>query len=114
MNEEHHYEIFLRGSEDGSRTVAVRRRIGDLTAIVAEEPIPHGNVVLSIESTPEEYHFHYQTADGKRKVASGSTRYLSTEVAGGFTGVLLAMYATSNHHPSTTKAYFDWAEYSFE
>jgi alpha-N-arabinofuranosidase len=115
MNEEHHYEIFIRGNSEGGRTVAVRRRIGDLVAVVAEEPIQEGNVVMSIEANPEEYHFSYETRNGnRRKLASGSTRYLSTEIAGGFTGVLLGMYATSNDHASTATAYFDWAEYEFE
>ena len=115
MNEEHHYEIFIRGNDAGQRTVAVRRRIGDLVAIVAEEPVGDGAVVLSINTTPEEYHFGCVVGNGDEKtLASGSTRYLSTEVAGGFTGVYLGMYATSNHHDSTDSAYFDWAEYAFE
>ncbi|WP_119321883.1 glycoside hydrolase family 43 protein [Capsulimonas corticalis] len=115
MNEEHHYEIFVRGDGGGGRTVAVRRRIGDLVAVVAEEPLGHGDVILSIDADPEEYHFGCMERNGSRKtLASGSTRYLSTEVAGGFTGVYLGMYATSNHHESTAAAHFDWAEYTFE
>jgi len=115
MNEEHHYEIFLSGNNAGRKWVAVRRRIGDLIAIVREEPIEDGDLILSIEAGAEEYCFGYETREGKRKMlASGSTRYLSTEIAGGFTGVYLGMYATSNHHESTVSAYFDWAEYVFE
>ena len=38
-------------------------------------------------------------------------RILSTDVAGGFTGVMLGPYATSNGQPSTTTAYFDWFDY---
>jgi alpha-N-arabinofuranosidase len=115
MNEEYHYEVFLRLNDQGIRTVAVRRRVGDLVAIVAEEPIEDDIVVLSIDATPEQYRFGIETPNvGHKVLASGSTRYLSTEVAGGFTGVYLGMYATSNHHESTTCAYFDWAEYAFE
>jgi len=115
MNEEHHYEAFIRRNNKGKRTVAVRRRIGDLIAIVAEELIEDGNIVLSIEATPQEYRFGVETENaGHKTLASGSTRYLSTEVAGGFTGVYLGLYATSNHHESTARAYFDWAEYAFE
>ena len=46
-----------------------------------------------------------------RELARGSTRYLSTEVAGGFTGVYLGMYATSNGQERTAPADFDWFEY---
>lgn len=127
MNEEHHYEIFVRPGGSGQRLVAVRRRIGDLIAVVAEEQIEAVAVVLWIEAVAEEYRFGYETLDGVRKeLASGSTRYLSTEVAGGFTGLYLGMYATSNPTPtlplprgesqrqSSTRAYFDWAEYKFD
>jgi alpha-N-arabinofuranosidase len=115
MNEEHHYEIFIRGSDAGQRMVAVRRRIGDLVAVVAEERIEGDDIVLSIDATPEEYRFGYTAKNGdEKKLASGATRYLSTEVAGGFTGVYLGLYATSSHHESTARAGFNWAEYAFE
>jgi len=39
------------------------------------------------------------------------TRYLSTEVAGGFTGVMIGLYASSNGKASKAKAYYDWFEY---
>ncbi|MEO7719927.1 MAG: glycoside hydrolase family 43 protein [Capsulimonas sp.] len=115
MNEEHHYEIFVRGNDGGERTVAVRRRIGDLVAVVAEDLLGDGDVILSIDASPEEYHFGCKVRNGDQKtIASGATRYLSTEVAGGFTGAYIGMYATSNHHESTAFAHFDWAEYTFE
>jgi len=115
MNEEHHYEIFIHGNAEGLRTIAVRRRIGDLVAIVAEEPLEDGTVALSIEADAEEYRFGYARQDDTiRIIATGSTRYVSTEIAGGFTGVYLGMYATSNHHESTACANFDWAEYAFD
>jgi xylan 1,4-beta-xylosidase len=115
MNEEHHYEIFVRGSGGKERTVGVRRRIGDLVAVVAEELLGDGDVILLIDAALEEYHFGCKVRNGGQKtLASGSTRYLSTEVAGGFTGAYLGMYATSNHHQSTASAHFDWAEYAFE
>jgi alpha-N-arabinofuranosidase len=41
------------------------------------------------------------------------TRYLSSEVAGGFTGVYLGMFASGNGKISTAPAGFDWFEYSF-
>jgi alpha-N-arabinofuranosidase len=44
-------------------------------------------------------------------LAVGATRYLSTEVAGGFTGVYFGMYATSNGFARTGPADFDWFDY---
>jgi alpha-N-arabinofuranosidase len=39
------------------------------------------------------------------------TRYLSSEVAGGFTGVYVGLYATGNGQPSSAAARFDWFDY---
>jgi len=41
---------------------------------------------------------------------SGETHLLSTEVAGGFTGIFIAMYAYSAAE-TVTPAAFDWFEY---
>ena len=43
-----------------------------------------------------------------RPLGSGESRYLSTEVAGGFTGVYVALYATGSGEPCTGPADFDW------
>jgi hypothetical protein len=56
---------------------------------------PPDRVVLGIEA-----------ADGVDRLAELDGRYLSTEVAGGFTGRVVGLYATRG-----TVA-FDWYEYS--
>ena len=54
-------------------------------------------VELEIQAKTDTYTFLYALAgQPARKLATGATRYLSTEVAGGFTGVYFGMYATSN------------------
>ncbi|HTK07558.1 MAG TPA: glycoside hydrolase family 43 protein [Ktedonobacteraceae bacterium] len=112
MNEQHHYEIAVI-REQGKRSIIVRRRIGDLIAIVARDIIPEeGLVELEIRAKSDEYTFLYTIAgQPTRNLASGATRYLSTEVVGGFLGVKIAMYATSNGNGKTAPADFDWFEY---
>jgi alpha-N-arabinofuranosidase len=111
MNERHHYEIAVT-LENGKRCVIVRRRIGDLVAIVARDVIEEGPIELEIEAEKDNYSFLYAYAGGQMKrMASGATRYLSTEVAGGFTGVYFGMYAKSNGERRTGPADFDWFEY---
>lgn len=111
MNEQHHYEIAVTQRE-GRRCVIVRRRIGDLSAMVAQQPIPDSLVTLHIHAEPTRYTFLY-ALDGQTPhvVATGAARYLSSEVAGGFTGVYLAMYATGTVQPASTPADFDWFDY---
>jgi xylan 1,4-beta-xylosidase len=111
MNDRHHYEIAVT-QEQGNRCIIVRRRIGDLVVIVARAMIEAGSVELEIEAEPDTYTFLYALAgQPARKVATGATRYLSSEVAGGFTGVYIGMYATSNGDGRTSPADFDWFEY---
>jgi alpha-N-arabinofuranosidase len=38
-------------------------------------------------------------------------RYLSSEVAGGFTGVYTGMFASGNGKSSLAPAFFDWFDY---
>ena len=87
--------------------VIVRRRIGSLSAEVANVPAPAGPVTLSIVAEPQSYRFLL----GDQALAEGETKFLSTEVAGGFTGVYFAMYATGNGLRSSTPADFDWFDY---
>ena len=108
---EHHYEVAL-AQRAGRRRVIVRRRIGDLAAIVAEEDAPPGPVELMIQAERHTYHLGYRAGGEFRRLASGATRHLSCEAAPvGFTGVYFALYATGHGKPATEAAYFDWFDY---
>jgi xylan 1,4-beta-xylosidase len=110
-NEKHHYEIALTRL-DGMRCIIVRRRIGDLVSIVAREIIVDGLVELEIRASADLYTFSYCLAgQPSHELATGATRYLSSEVAGSFTGFYLGMYATGNGKVNSVPADFDWFEY---
>jgi alpha-N-arabinofuranosidase len=115
MNERHHYEI-LRTRRDGQPAVVLRRRIGSLQAEVASRPLSPGEasgLVLAVDADRDRYRFsHGPAADALRPLGEGETRYLSTEVAGGFTGVFFAMYASGNGVRCQRPADFDWFEYA--
>jgi alpha-N-arabinofuranosidase len=115
MNPDHRCEIGV-GRANGRRQVFVRQRIGPhLEAVTATAPLEGSEpVVLQVESTPEEYFFSYGVAmSGKPPLArtplgKAAARYLSSEVAGGFTGVYFGLYATGNGQPASAPAHFDW------
>ena len=112
-NETHHCEIGVRRNGHG-RTVFVRRRIGDLTAVVAEtEVAASGRLRLRIAGNSDAYTFACAATDdsGFRELATAQTRYLCQEVAGCFTGTYIGVYATGNGAPAPTPADFDWFEY---
>jgi xylan 1,4-beta-xylosidase len=114
MNEQHHYEIFVT-LRAGRPSVVLRRRIGSLRAEVAchhLSPSEASRLVLAIEADRARYVFSYgQPENDLRPLGDGETRYLSTEVAGGFTGVYFAMYASGNGAPCKQPADFDWFDY---
>ena len=60
----------------------------------------------------EFYSFEYAT-DGKnfRKLDKMNTRYVSTETAGGFTGIILGLYAVATSDSSKAHADFEYFEY---
>ena len=121
MNGRHHYDLAVTRLH-GERHVLVQRRIGSLAAVVASEPIEDGPVRLQVTTGQELdvahspgsaiYMFSYALADAAPRIlASGEARYLASEVAGGFTGVYFALYATANGGQRTAPADFDWFEY---
>lgn len=120
MNNTHHYEIALTlvdGPGAAERAIIVRRRIGDLQAVVAQHPYAGGTVLLRIEATRHEYAFSFAEAPAAgdepafQKLATGQCRYLSSETAGGFTGVYVGLFATGNGKPCKDLADFDYLEY---
>jgi len=111
-NGTHHYEIAVTQRAD-RRVVIVRRRIGDLAAEVACETIADGPVTLAVDADAKAYTFSFSQKDiAEKTLATGATRYLSTEVCGGFTGTYLGIYATGHGKPCSTPADFDGFAYA--
>jgi beta-xylosidase len=112
LDEHHHYEI----ESDGTQ-VQVVARIGPLRTVVASRPAEPGRpLVLSVRiaekqsedarSGPDVISFSVVEPDGgSTQLAALDGRYLSTEVAGGFTGRVIGMYAAAG----TVR--FDWFDY---
>ncbi|MET9872959.1 hypothetical protein ABZZ16_44055, partial [Streptomyces sp. NPDC006386] len=112
LDEQHHYEIEATPGE-----VRVQARVGSLRSQLASRPVPAGPVMLRIEAAatrqvsdarqgPDTITLGLEDADGTfAELATLDGRYLSTEVAGGFTGRVIGMYA------ATGTVHFDWFDY---
>jgi len=111
MNERHHYEIAVTRRND-QNTVIIRQHIGNLAAVTAEVPLPAKAVILAVDADEDHYRFSYGL-DGEelQHLDTGEMRYLTTEIAGGFTGVYFGLYATGNGQRSTSSARFDYFDY---
>ncbi|WP_336773047.1 glycoside hydrolase family 43 protein [Paenibacillus sp. MMO-58] len=115
MNERFHYEIAMTLDLYKRRKVILRRRIGSLWKIEHEVVIDYSTIVFGIEADPSNYRFFYSEPKGPTKyLGSGECSMLSTEVAGGFTGVYFGLYATGNGRACTVPAHFDWFSYKSE
>jgi alpha-N-arabinofuranosidase len=111
MNERHHYEIGV-ACVAGQRRVLVRLRVGDIERVDTVAVPDTGGLVLQVAADETRYRFSWSSPGGAPvEISSAETRYLSSEVAGGFTGVFLGMYATGSGHRSSTPASWDWFEY---
>ncbi|HXY40377.1 MAG TPA: glycoside hydrolase family 43 protein [Vicinamibacteria bacterium] len=118
MSPDHRYELGVDRAGEGRR-VFLRQRIGpDLEAVTASAPLAGDEpVVLEVLATATEYTFAYGVAvsgrpqQATRPLGRAAARYLSSEVAGGFTGVYLGLYATGNGQPAAAPAHFAWFEY---
>ncbi|MGW6935979.1 glycoside hydrolase family 43 protein [Lentzea sp. NPDC054927] len=112
LDEDHHYEIEVASGE-----VRVLARIGPVRTVVASRPAPAGPVVLVVRvdearelrdarSGPDTLSFGVEEQDGTSvELATLDGKYLSTEVAGGFTGRVIGMYAAEG------TVHFDWFDY---
>ena len=69
--------------------------------------------LLKVEAVEQDYSFFFATQAETWTLLAGHVdgRILSTDVAGGFVGAYIGMYASSNGQPSTNVADFDWFEY---
>ncbi len=94
MDDAHHFEVFV----DDRGNAKVRMVIGTVRHI-CENTLPvdiSRPVKLKIVSTARSYTL-FAAQDGEyTELASQRSRYLSTEVACGFTGVMYGIYATGN------------------
>lgn len=94
QNEKHRIELFLQNGN-----ACLRTTIGPLSAVTKTEKLRPGPVFLEVVMHPDRYEFFYRSGEESIPMGTVPTHYLSTEVAGGFTGVMLGLYA---HSPEPT------------
>lgn len=108
-----HYDLFVRHEKDGKRSVALRYKLGELEHTEKAVDLPHTEEVeLNVRADINFYHFGYTENGEYHELGKMDTRYLSSETAGGFTGVVLGLYAVAAS-PSS-KAYADFGYFKYE
>lgn len=112
MERNAHYDLLLR-SEGDTQRIVLRYRMGELTHEAEGATVKSGDAVqLEITSDIDFYYFA-AVVNGKRtELGKMDTKYLSTETVGGFTGVVIGMFASSA--TDTPKAYAEFDYFSYE
>lgn len=102
-----HYDLFIRQNKDKSQSVVVRYQLGELTHTAKEVRLPSTRgAELALKSDQNFYYFGYRENGKYHELCKMNTRYLSSETAGGFTGVIIGLYSVSS---GTSKAFADFS-----
>jgi xylan 1,4-beta-xylosidase len=111
QNNDFHYLFVV--TQRNEPVIQLIKRAQGMEEIVSEQPVPSGPIYLKVEAHEQSYSFYYSSQfEEWRTIAEDlDGRILSTPVAGGFVGTLIAMVASSNGRSSTNYADFDWFEY---
>ena len=107
MCENEHYEIAVRKTESGFEVIE-KLNIGDIKHIQNTIPVESGKVTLKLYMNNYSYSFAAVTDKGGISLGYAQAKYLTSEVSGGFTGVVLGLYAVGG------SAEFTGFEYTYE
>lgn len=113
MAEHSHYDFCVR-RRGGKNFIVLQYRLYELLHVEKEIPVGSAPVYLRVRGSGDVYVFEH-SADGTHFTEAGrmNTRYLSTETAGGFTGVVLGLYA-SGGAGTEAEGVFDYFSYDGE
>lgn len=92
MDENHHYDFSIIKENDNYYAM-LKLNIGDIKFTKNYIPISSDEIKLKIISNANNYEFNYYYAGEKINLGTAQTKYISTEVAGGFTGVVIGLYS---------------------
>ncbi|MCR4735815.1 MAG: glycoside hydrolase family 43 protein [Treponema sp.] len=92
MDPKHHYDLCI-SMEEGNYFVISSITIGPAKSVLKKIPLSKAFVKFYISSNPYTYQFFAEIDSKKEFLGQADTRYLSSEVACGFTGVFTGLFA---------------------
>lgn len=111
-NESHYYLLTLE-TKNGNNILNFTRKIGSLISSEKQVAVLSDKVKLLIKADRNFYYFYYAKPSTAKLtlIGKGETKYLSTEVAGGFTGVYFGLYCSAVGKQSHNAAKFKQVKY---
>ena len=111
MSPQYHYDL-VKTRRDGNFYVQLIKQVSDMHEVAAETPVKDGPLELRVESTAEKYRFSFAVPGGAWVyIGQGDERQIASEVANVWSGMYIAMFATSAAGSRATPADFDWFDY---
>ncbi len=92
MTPDQHYELAVRRTPEGCE-IFKRLHVGDLVQESGHVQLPGSSAKLRIQAEPLVYHFYAEAEHQQFDLGTAQTKFLSTEIAGNFTGVMIGLYA---------------------
>lgn len=111
MNEAHH--VLLQRVAGPQHRLECRQQSGDASRVLGTAPVTADVVQLQVLATPLAYELSWRAegpAQAWQPLCKVPTYQLSTETAGGFTGVYMGLYALSTAETPAT-ADFAWVDF---
>ena len=107
-----HYDLFLRPAENGFEAVC-RAVLGSIVHEAASAAVPADaeTVRLSVTGSPMYYAFSAAWNGEAQTLGRFETRFLATEVAGNFTGIVLGLFAENTNK---TEVWSDFTDFSLD
>jgi alpha-N-arabinofuranosidase len=110
MTNDYRYDLSVV-HRDGRHFLTLTYYLGLLKHVEKEIPLNGHTAYLRVEGDREQYTYYYSTNNRDfEKLSSINTRFLSSETAGGFTGVYIGLFAQAGK-AGHAHADFDWFEY---
>ncbi|MEJ6951766.1 glycoside hydrolase family 43 protein [Natronospora cellulosivora (SeqCode)] len=112
QNHEYHYR-FVLSQENNERVIKLIKCSSGKEELIAKAKYAEEKIYLKVEADGQDLTFYYSSDSVDYKVLEKNVdaRILSTDVAGGFVGTCLGLYASSNGSETKNFADFDYFEY---
>lgn len=107
MAEDAHYDLAIRRNS-GSYEAVLRFNIGGVKHIERIIKLADGSMNLKVCADRLQYRFYVETGKGEIALGAAGTKYLSSEVAGGFTGVVMGLYAVGRQKAEFSEFYVQY------
>lgn len=113
QNERFQFRLTYGLAEDGANVLTLIKRENGVDHVLTTVPISAKTLYFKIEAHGQAYNFYYATQAEQWQVVMEDVdgRILSTQVAGGYVGAYLGLYASSNGTISENSARFQYFEY---